>query len=186
MTLVRASELKRFSAGTHEYAFLIPSSMVLELDAEVQTILDRLDGGLRPISELTTSPEAAEALRELARVGAEPSDGAPDVPMTQLATPPAPLPLSTIVLNVTNSCNLSCRYCYEYGDDWLEKAAAPQIMDVATARQAVDRLFAESGKNGKSQITFFGGETLLNFQVVRPAVEYAAPEQRLRDVTKLR
>ena len=42
MTLVYASELKRFSAGERKYAFLIPSSMVLELDAEVGSILDAL------------------------------------------------------------------------------------------------------------------------------------------------
>ena len=40
-------------------------------------------------------------------------------------------------------------------------------MTEETARQSVDTLFAESGRNDKLQITFFGGETLLNFKVIR-------------------
>lgn len=171
--LVHAAEHQRFRAGEREFAFLVPSSMVVELDADVRTILDRLQKGPAEIDELATSEERTDALRELARVGAVVRDNAPDVPMAQLATPEAPPPLSTIVLNVTNSCNLSCRYCYEYGDDRIEAAAAPEIMTVATARQSVDTLFAESGRNDKLQITFFGGETLLNFKVIRPTVEYA-------------
>ncbi|TDI48514.1 MAG: quinohemoprotein amine dehydrogenase maturation protein [Acidobacteria bacterium] len=182
MTLVYASELKRFSAGERKYAFLIPSSMVLELDNEVRSILDALEDGPKPIEALTTSPGAEGALRELARVGAVHRDGAPDIPLTQLATPPEPPPLSTIVLNVTNSCNLSCRYCYEYGEDRLEEPAPAQVMSVETARQSVDTLFAESGRNDKLQITFFGGETLLNFKVIGPTVDYA--RQRAREEGK--
>ena len=171
--LVHAAELQRFRADEREFAFLVPSSMVVELDPTVRGILDRLERGPAPVDELAGSPESVEALRELAAVGAVSREGAPDVSMAQLATPQAPPPLSTIVLNVTNSCNLSCRYCYEYGDDRIEESAAPEIMTEETARQSVDTLFAESGRNDKLQITFFGGETLLNFKVIRPTVEYA-------------
>ena len=173
LNLVHAAEFKRFKSGDREFAFLIPSSMVLELDSEVGAILDSLENGPVPIEKLGKTPQAVNALRELGRVGAIRRDDAPDVPISQLATPETPPPLSTIVLNVTNSCNLSCRYCYEYGDDRLEAKAAPQIMNEETARQSVDTLFAESGRNNKLQITFFGGETLLNFKVIRPTVEYA-------------
>jgi len=176
MNMVRASEHRRFTARGREFAFLIPSSMILELDDEVRSILERLSTGPKNVEEVATSPSAVEALRELASVGAVTRDGAPDVALSQvsgLLSPEAPPPLSTIVLNVTNSCNLSCRYCYEYGEDRLESAAAPQIMNEETARQSVDTLIAESGHNKKLQITFFGGETLLNFKVIRPTVEYA-------------
>ncbi len=39
--------------------------------------------------------------------------------------PLAPFPLTTMVLNVTNQCNLSCTYCYEYSED--------KIVDTKTA-----------------------------------------------------
>ena len=40
-----------------------------------------------------------------------------------------PFPLATLVLNVTNKCNLSCTYCYEYGADKLTKDNAPVLLD---------------------------------------------------------
>ena len=39
--------------------------------------------------------------------------------------PKMPIPLQTLVLNVTSKCNLACGYCYEYGED--------KIVDTATA-----------------------------------------------------
>jgi uncharacterized protein len=165
--------MRRFRGGEREYAFLVPSSMVLELDAEARALLDRLAKGPQSPESLAPTPESREALRELAQLGAVTRQGAPLVPLAGLANPGAPPPLSTMVLNVTNSCNLSCRYCYEYGEDRLEAFAAPQIMDEETARRAVETLLAESGHNQKLQVTFFGGETLLNFKVIRPTVDYA-------------
>jgi uncharacterized protein len=81
--------------------------------------------------------------------------------------------LSTIVLNVTNSCNLSCRYCYEYGEDRLARPEAPAVMSEETARASVDLLLDRSAPRAKLQVTFFGGEALLNWKVIRPTIEYA-------------
>jgi uncharacterized protein len=46
-------------------------------------------------------------------------------------------------------------------------------MNEEVARQSVDLLFAQSKKGQKLQLTFFGGETLLNFKVIQPTVAYA-------------
>lgn len=173
MSLVYGSEMHRFQSGDRHFAFLVPSSMVLELDPESRAILDRLEDGPRPIDELAATPTSSEALRELAQVGAVGRAGAPVIPLSRPLAPESPPPLSTLVLNVTNTCNLSCRYCYEYGDDRLEKKAESAAMTEETARQSVDRLLAESGRNVKLQLTFFGGETLLNWKVLKPTMEYA-------------
>jgi uncharacterized protein len=173
MSLVHGTEMHRFRAAGRHFAFLVPSSMILELDGEARSILDALEQGPQPAEILAITPGSREALRELAKVGAVARQGAPVFPLSQLAIPPAAPPLSTLVLNVTNSCNLSCRYCYEYGDDrleWPEKTAA---MDAETARRSVELLLAQSGRNRKLQLTFFGGETLLNWKVIRPTVDYA-------------
>ena len=79
-----------------------------------------------------------------------------------------------MVMNVTNQCNLSCAYCYEYGEDKIvetENGKQPKWMSEETARASVDFLLRESGPS--ALITFFGGETLLNFKVVQFAVGYA-------------
>ena len=47
------------------------------------------------------------------------------------------IPLQTLVVNVTNQCNLSCEYCYEYGEDKIvdtENGQQPKFMSEETAR----------------------------------------------------
>ena len=90
--------------------------------------------------------------------------------------PLKPVPLQTLVVNVTNQCNLSCEYCYEYGEDKIVDTAngkQPKFMSEETARAAVDFALRESGANKAAHITFFGGETLMNFPVLTRAVAYA-------------
>ena len=94
-----------------------------------------------------------------------------------MIVPLTPVPLSTMVLNVTNQCNLSCTYCYEYGEDKIvqtENGKQPKMMTEQTARESVDFLLRESGKD--AHMTFFGGETLLNFRVLKTTVAYATEQ----------
>jgi hypothetical protein len=90
--------------------------------------------------------------------------------------PLTPFPLTTMVLNVTNQCNLSCTYCYEYSEDKIvdtENGKKPKFMSEETARQSVEFMLKESGDNKVAHITFFGGETLLNFPVLKKTIAYA-------------
>ena len=78
----------------------------------------------------------------------------------------SPVPLQTLVVNVTNQCNLACTYCYEYGEDKIvdtENGQQPKFMSEETAREAVEFALRESRDNPHAHITFFGGETLMNF-----------------------
>ncbi len=57
------------------------------------------------------------------------------------------MPLQTLVVNVTNQCNLSCTYCYEYGEDKIvdtENGKQPKFMSAETARASVDFALRES------------------------------------------
>lgn len=74
------------------------------------------------------------------------------------------LPVRYAALNVTHNCNLRCKYCYA-GD----KINRP--MDAAIAKQAIDFL-ADQSPDG-CVVTFFGGEPLLEFDLVREIVEYS-------------
>jgi uncharacterized protein len=103
-----------------------------------------------------------------------------DLLFTGEATPQLPkmpdraFPLQRIVLNVTNQCNLACGYCYEYSDDKISKTEGkPKYMDDEIAQSAIDMLIKESAERPSIHVTFFGGETLLNFPMLRRAVTYA-------------
>ena len=73
--------------------------------------------------------------------------------------------LKTLVLHVTDACNLGCRYCY-YGNDG-HAAAAKEKMSPETAARAVDFLMEHSGNSKEVIIVFFGGEPLLNLDLIR-------------------
>src|SRR5262245_55536506 len=114
--------------------------------------------------------ERREALEELVALGLLAPTGA-ELPAAD-ALPPQPFPLSTLVLNVSNKCNLSCTYCYEYGEDRIRSDAVARKprMDAKTAFAAIDMLFESAGARPEVSLTFFGGETLLNFETIREAV----------------
>lgn len=81
-------------------------------------------------------------------------------------------PLTSLVLNLTNKCNMHCSYCYEPDD--AKYGALAQSMDWETASASVDFLFERAGANRQVNLIFFGGEVLLNFRLLQRVVAYAS------------
>lgn len=174
---MRLGEFHRFAAGGAEFLYLVPSAAIFALDDVSRAVVDALAAGDLAFEELAArlngrfrASEVHDAVFELRGVRAV-VDGEM-APVRQM--PPANFPLSTVVLNLTNQCNLACTYCYEYGEDKIvdtQFGSQPKFMDAATARDTVEFLLRESGR--RAHLTFFGGETLLNFPVLRETIEYA-------------
>ncbi len=182
MTAWVAREHHRFEAAGKPFVYLVPSAAIFELDAASDTILRTVSTRPHTRDELSAAigadAELDATLAELARVRAIGELNAPgnDVTTQPKIIPLAPFPLTTMVLNVTNQCNLSCEYCYEYGEDKIvdtENGKQPKFMSEETARQSVDFMLRESGSNKVAHVTFFGGETLLNFPVLKKTIAYA-------------
>ena len=72
-------------------------------------------------------------------------------------------------LVLSQSCNLSCIYCYMEKN---QSNARRVLMSKEQAFQAVDHLVNRSGRRRNLQVTFFGGEPLLNFSVIKDVVQY--------------
>ena len=81
-----------------------------------------------------------------------------------------PTNVKAICLNVAHTCNLSCEYCFAKGGKYQGPDA---IMTEETAKDAIDFLIANSGKHYNLDVDFFGGEPLLNWDVVKNTVSYA-------------
>jgi len=182
---------RRFRSDTGtEFVYVATSAAILGLDPLASSIVDAFaaPGGTAAATWLATHPEPADAetaLHDLIDLGVIRPVGEAEAPRAQL--PPMPFPISTPVLNVTNKCNLSCTYCYEYGADRLTSGTGSAgtgkaRMSDDTARASIDFLLRSCGDRPQVSITFFGGETLLNFPAIRAATEYA--EQRGREYRK--
>jgi len=83
----------------------------------------------------------------------------------------APPPLYSLSLNVAQTCNMKCGYCY--ADEGLFGGTA-RMMETHVAISSVNRLFADSNSNTDLVLGFMGGEPLLNRNIVHTATRYAA------------
>lgn len=77
--------------------------------------------------------------------------------------------LKALCLHVSHDCNLRCEYCFASEGDYN---SGRMLMSEEVAIKAVDYLVANSGGRKKIEIDFFGGEPLMNFDVVEAVVKY--------------
>lgn len=89
------------------------------------------------------------------------------------------IPLNSLDLCVVQDCNMKCTYCYAHYGTYSEIHKTSK-MDIVTARKAVDFLLEHSKNYPYIKITFFGGEPLLNFEVIKEVVRYADIEAGLK------
>ena len=78
--------------------------------------------------------------------------------------------VKALCLHVAHSCNLNCQYCFASQGKYHGERA---LMSFEVAKQAMDFLIANSGDHVNLEVDFFGGEPLMNFDVVKKTVEYA-------------
>jgi uncharacterized protein len=83
---------------------------------------------------------------------------------------PAAAPMSTLVLEVAQACNLRCAYCYAGGGSY---GGEPRLLDPDRARRAARHLVERSGDRESVTLVLFGGEPLLNLPAMAAAVEEA-------------
>lgn len=79
---------------------------------------------------------------------------------------------ASIKLDVSEACNLACRYCYAEGGSFGHK---PMMMSIEVAKRAVDLLFERAQRlSGDSVgIVFLGGEPLVNLDLIRFVIDYS-------------
>lgn len=76
--------------------------------------------------------------------------------------------LDNIVMNVTNTCNRHCKYCYAHTKSGM--------MGVNTAELILDKCYKnhlEKGSDKKFNVSFYGGEPLLNWNCIKHSLEYS-------------
>ena len=77
--------------------------------------------------------------------------------------------VKALCLNVAHDCNLKCKYCCAKQGDFGGKA---ELMPLEVGKKAIDYLIANSGSRKNLEIDFFGGEPLMNWEVVKALVAY--------------
>ncbi|UOO37174.1 thioether cross-link-forming SCIFF peptide maturase [Oscillospiraceae bacterium CM] len=78
--------------------------------------------------------------------------------------------IKALCLHVSHACNLACAYCFA-GAGRYHGASA--LMNFNVGKRAIDFLVEQSGARRNLEVDFFGGEPLLNWDVVKQIVAYA-------------
>lgn len=79
-------------------------------------------------------------------------------------------PVKALCLHISHDCNLRCDYCFAGTGDY---GNGRKNMPAQVGRLAIDYLIAKSENRRNLEVDFFGGEPLLNFEVVKEVVAYA-------------
>ena len=89
-----------------------------------------------------------------------------------------PTVVKALCLHIAHDCNLACRYCFAEEGEYHGRRA---LMSFEVGKKALDFLIANSGNRRNLEVDFFGGEPLMNFDVVRRLVAYGREQEKLHD-----
>ncbi|MCE5196336.1 MAG: thioether cross-link-forming SCIFF peptide maturase [Negativicutes bacterium] len=84
--------------------------------------------------------------------------------------------IKALCLHVAHTCNLNCQYCFASQGKYQGERA---LMSLEVGKQALDFLIAHSGTRGNLEVDFFGGEPLMNWQVVKQLVAYGRSREQV-------
>jgi uncharacterized protein len=178
MNKFKVAENKTIRVDGKDYIFLVADKAIFEMDTPTKTDLDDLypKGAISRQEVMAglacdSNEEREELFRGLLkrRVIIPANNG---TTVSKKMTPHrVSIPLKTLIVHLTDACNLNCRYCYHA--EWDLKPGKKKTMRLDVARRAVDFLLDYAGELEEVVLVFFGGEPLLNFRVIPAVVDYA-------------
>lgn len=84
--------------------------------------------------------------------------------------------VKALCLHISHDCNLRCRYCFAGQGEYQGERA---LMSFEVGKKALDFLIANSGGRRNLEVDFFGGEPLMNFDVVKQLVLYGREQEKI-------
>lgn len=87
-------------------------------------------------------------------------------------------PVKAMCLNVAHDCNLRCEYCFAAKGDF---GCGRKLMPLEVGKKAIDFLIEHSAGRRNLEMDFFGGEPLMNWDVVKELVLYAREQEKIHN-----
>jgi uncharacterized protein len=82
--------------------------------------------------------------------------------------------IKALCLHVAHDCNMRCKYCFADKGAFFGETS---LMSYETGKLAIDFLIKNSGERHNLEVDFFGGEPLMNFNVVKQLIDYGKTEE---------
>ncbi|MEG1560555.1 MAG: thioether cross-link-forming SCIFF peptide maturase [Clostridia bacterium] len=144
----------------------VESGAIHVLDDAAFLVACALEEGKDPYETGASTEETKEILLELDEIK---KNGEFMSPPPEIEELPFDDTIKSMCLHVAHDCNLRCKYCFAGTGEFHGERS---MMSVETARRALDFLIAHSKNRQHLEVDLFGGEPLMNMDVVREAVAY--------------
>ena len=166
--------------------------MLLDVNSGIMNVIDKLTYDILDIYDGTNkdvvlaslngkySPtELAEGMEELDELIDKEMLFAPMCESFEVVAEEEPV-IKSLCLNIAHDCNLRCKYCFASQGDY--DTHKRELMSFDVAKRAVDLLIESSAeKRQHCELDFFGGEPLMNFDVVKQTIAYIREQEKLHD-----
>lgn len=83
--------------------------------------------------------------------------------------------IKALCLHIAHDCNIRCSYCFASQGDFK---GTRSLMSLEVGKKSLDFLLENSGNRRNLEVDFFGGEPLMNFEVVKQLVEYGREREK--------
>ena len=177
--------IHRYQLNGYNIVLDVCSGSVHAVDALTYDMVGAFEGGARDAVLAVTRekhPEASDAeLNEVYDALAALRDAgklfAPDTfaPMAGALKERSAGVVKALCLHVAHTCNLNCAYCFASQGKYHGERA---VMSEDVGRRALDFLIEHSGARRNLEVDFFGGEPLMNWDVVKALVRYAREREK--------
>lgn len=165
--------IKLFTVANGFYIYDVNTNKILETNQDIYNYLNAFLDDTSPVPLL--HQENANILKDM--LDAKLLQGQPDVEIEHMMTDQLENilehELSRICLQVTQNCNLRCKYCV-FSGSYVNRVHNNKRMDWDTAKKALDLLYEHNGESDQDVlIGFYGGEPLLEFDLIQKCVDYS-------------
>lgn len=162
----------------------VNSGIINVIDKVTYDILDIYDGTNKDavyeaLGTTCSQREIDESLAELDELIGKEMLFAPMCDNFKVVAEEEPV-IKSLCLNIAHDCNLRCKYCFASQGDY--DTHKRELMSFDVAKRAVDLLIRSTeGKRQHCEIDFFGGEPLMNFDVVKQTIEYIREQEKIHN-----
>ncbi|MBR0085384.1 MAG: thioether cross-link-forming SCIFF peptide maturase, partial [Lachnospiraceae bacterium] len=118
--------------------------------------------------------EALEEVEELKKAGRLFSDDIYEEHIDTILEKRHPV-VKALCLHIAHDCNLACKYCFAGEGEYHGKR---ELMSYEVGKAALDFLIRSSGSRVNLEVDFFGGEPLMNIEVVKQLVAYGRSQEK--------
>lgn len=141
----------------------------------VDFIQHPVENAVSSLRDKHTEDEIIEAYNELQKLQQNSQINSPDTFREKVLNEKKEMHTKALCLNIAHDCNIRCGYCFASTGDYH---GGRKLMPIEVAKGAIDFLLSTSGNRKRLEVDFFGGEPLMNFDVVKETVRYGREKQK--------